>query len=363
MNFKARNFAVIAIATSLVLVGCSKKEEAVAPQDKPVVAGNIWPLTQLPGPDGAANQPVIVMKIENDPSVRPQSGLAAADMVVEELVEGGMTRFATFFQSNIPDEAGPVRSARHVDASIASPVADYFVASGASGVTLAYLDQNMPINIVRVFEGGLGMHRTNYHPAPHNLFEYPMDIVGSNAAAESPATGWFVQPTTALTPATVTGDPVKSIALEFSKGNKPNWTWDATKNVWVRDDGSKPHMDKSGVQLSATNVVVLRITTVDAGYKDPAGGYVPRTVLEGTGEGYVLAGNKMTAVTWSKPDVKSPVTLTDKAGAVVGTLPGVTWVELIPTEGNATFVAGAAAATSTSPSASSSASPSPSKSK
>lgn len=365
MNFKAQKFAVIAVATSLALVGCSKKEEAVAPQDQPVVAGNIWPLTQLPGPEGASAQPIVLMKIENDPSVRPQSGLAAADMVVEELVEGGMTRFATFFQSNIPDEAGPVRSARHVDASIASPVADYFVASGASGVTLAYLDQNMPINIVRVFEGGLGMHRTNYHPAPHNLFQYPMDIVGSNAAAASDTPGWFVQPATAVTAATATGDPVKKIALEFSKGNKPNWTWDATKSVWLRDDGSKAHMDKSGVQLSAVNVVVLRVTTVDAGYKDPAGGYVPRTVLEGTGEGFVIAGNMKIAVTWSKPDVKSPVTLTDKTGNVVGMLPGVTWVELIPTEGNATFEAGASAAASTAPSSSSSASPSasPSKSK
>lgn len=358
MNFKARKFAVIAIATSLALVGCSKEEVAVAPQDQPVVAGNVWPLTQLPGPEGAISQPVIMMKIENDPSVRPQSGLAAADLVVEELVEGGMTRFATFFQSNIPEEAGPVRSARHVDASIASPVADYFVASGAAGVTIAYLDQNMPINIVRIYEGGIGFHRTNYHPAPHNLFQYPLDIIGSNAAAESPASGWFVQPTTALTTATVTGDPISKIALEFSKGNKPNWTWDEAKGVWVRDDGSKAHMDKSGVQLSATNVVVMKITTVDAGYKDPAGGYVPRTVLEGTGEGYVLAGNKMTAITWSKPDVKSPVTMTDKAGAIVGTLPGNTWVELIPVEGSATFTPGkAAAAASISPSAS------PSKSK
>lgn len=361
MNFKAHKFAVIAVATSMVLVACGNDaEEVVAPQDQPVAAGNIWPLTQMPGPEGAAAQPVIMMKIENDPSVRPQSGLAEADLVVEELVEGGMTRFATFYQSNVPEEAGPVRSARHVDASIASPVADYFVASGAAGVTIAYMDQNMPINIVRIYEGGIGFHRTNYHPAPHNLFQYPLDIIASNAAAESVATGWFVQPTTALTAATATGEPTAKIALEFSKGNKPNWTWDEAKSVWVRDDGSKAHMDKSGVQLSATNVVVMKITTVDAGYKDPAGGYVPRTVLEGTGEGYVLAGNKMTAITWSKPDVKSPVTMTDKAGAIIGTLPGNTWVELIPVdEGSVTFTAGKAAGTS--PSATPSASPSKSK--
>lgn len=356
MNFKAHKLAALAIAASLVLSACGKDEEVVAPQDKPVSESTVWPLTQLPGPEDAASQPVLAVKIENDPSVRPQHGLDAADLVVEELVEGGMTRFVSFFQSTIPDEMGPIRSARHVDASIVSPIADYFVVSGASGVTLAYLDQNMPINIVRVYEGGVGMHRTNYHPAPHNLYLYPMDVIGSNAAAASDAISWFERPTTAVTAATATGDPVSEVRLEFAKGNKPGWAWDAAKGAWLRDDGSKAHMAISGDQISAKNLVVLRVTTVDAGYKDPAGGYVPRTVLEGTGEGFVMAGDKKIAVTWSKIDVKSPITLTDSSGALVGMIPGNTWVELIPTEGSVTFTAGTSSATNTSPSASPSAS-------
>lgn len=352
MNKNTRKFAVLALATSLFLAACGGgDEEAVAPQDKPVSENTKWPLTQLPGPEDAASQPVLAIKVENDPSIRPQYGLDAADIVVEELVEGGLTRFVAFFQSNVPDEVGPIRSARHVDASIVSPLADYFVMSGASGVTFAYIDQNMPINIMRVLEGGPGMHRTNYHPAPHNVFVYPMDVISGIQTAASPTGGLFVYPAqeaapaasgspapaSTVNPALANGKDVTNILLEFSKGNKPGWTWDTASGTWLRDDGSKPHMAISGKQIFAKNVVVMRVPTVDAGYKDPAGGYVPRTVLEGTGPGFAMLGNKKIDVTWSKPDVKSPITLTDSTGKVVGLLPGNTWVELIPEEGNVTF--------------------------
>lgn len=372
MTFKTQKIVVLALAGALALAACGKGEEVVAPQDKPTSEATLWPLTQLPGPDDAATQPVLAIKVENDPSVRPQYGIDGADLVVEELVEGGMTRFVSFFQSTIPDEIGPIRSARHVDASIVSPLADYFVFSGASGVTRNYFDANISADIVRVNEGGDGMHRTKYHPAPHNVYLYPMEVVSSNKAKASETTGLFVRPvvatpaaSTSETPAAsgspvptsttsviTSGEPVSSVRLQFAKGNKPGWTWDAAKGVWLRDDGSKPHMAISGSQISAANLVVLRVTTVDAGYRDPAGGYVPRTVLEGTGAGFAVVGDKKIAITWSKPDVKSPITLTDASGAVVGLLPGITWVELIPAEGDVTFPAAASATPSASPSAS-----------
>lgn len=361
MNYKVQKLAVVAIASALALTACGKKNDAVAPQDQPTSVATLWPLTQLPGPDDAASQPVLAIKIENDPSVRPQYGIDSADLVVEELVEGGMTRFISFFQSVLPSEIGPIRSARHVDASVVDPVADYFIFSGASGVTRSYLDQNMNAEIVRVNEGGTGMHRTKYHPAPHNVYLFPMDVIGSNKAKVSETSGLFVRPTStaSATPSAsassvlTSGETVGSVRLQFSKGGKPGWTWDATQSLWLRDDGTAPHKAISGKQIYASNLVVLRITTVDAGYKDPAGGYVPRSVLEGTGAGFVVAGDKKIPVTWSKKDVHSQITLTDSSGAVVGLLPGNTWVELIPAEGDVTFAASAAAASpSASPSAS-----------
>ena len=56
--------------------------------------------------------PRLVVKIDNYPAARPQTGLNDADIVFEEPVEGGITRFAAVFQCQSPPLIGPIRSAR-----------------------------------------------------------------------------------------------------------------------------------------------------------------------------------------------------------------------------------------------------------
>jgi hypothetical protein len=50
--------------------------------------------------------------MDNTVSSRPQVGLSKADMVVEELVEGGLTRLAVFYYSHLAGIVGPIRSMR-----------------------------------------------------------------------------------------------------------------------------------------------------------------------------------------------------------------------------------------------------------
>ena len=59
----------------------------------------------------------MVAKIDNS-GKEPQAGLSKADLVVEELVEGGYTRLAAFFYSELPINAGPMRSMRFSDVGI-----------------------------------------------------------------------------------------------------------------------------------------------------------------------------------------------------------------------------------------------------
>jgi hypothetical protein len=230
-----------------------------------------------------------------------------------------------------------------------STFADYFVFSGAARPTLSYFSKTIPSSVVISTEGAPGMHRTNYHSMPHNLFMYPQDLIDSNKAEVSKTDGFFVKPKT-VTP--LAGTAITKVAVEFSKATKPNWTWDAATKLWLRDDGKKPHMAISGKQLSATSLVVLRITETDAGYKGSTGGYVPRSVVTGTGKGYLIIGDIMTEITWSKADDVSQMSLTDAAGNVVHPAPGITWVELITTSGYASFTPATAPAASPSPSAS-----------
>ena len=66
------------------------------------------PLTGLPQPHPSQlHAPAVVVKIDNVDAARPQTGVNQADVVYEELVEGGLTRLAAVFQSQYPAVVGP----------------------------------------------------------------------------------------------------------------------------------------------------------------------------------------------------------------------------------------------------------------
>lgn len=358
---RKNTFAVVAISLAIVLTGCSKgsnnadKSPGVsASPTKPALP--IWPMTGIASKSASKTKPVLVIKVENDPGVRPQSGLDSADIVFEELVEGGITRFCTIFQSKLPTEIGPIRSVRHVDAAIAAPVSDYFVFSGGARPTLRYLRANLPNGVKILTEGAPGMHRTNYHSAPHNLFLDPQKLVAKSSHSNSSTDGIFLRPTNSnwsMPTITATPKPTQSVNASqspmpavaiytpasgaravFSNAETPNWMWSAKRHEWLRFEGAQPHTGKDGRQLGFTNLVALQVQTVDAGYRDPAGNFVPRTVFAGTGKGTVLMNGKAIAVTWSKAELTSQVTLKDVTGSTISLNPGRTWVELIPDTGS-----------------------------
>ena len=111
------------------------------PDSQPVEGGTelaaLWPLTGEPVKGKTPNHPVLVTKIDNTRSSSPQVGLEKADLVTEELVEGGMTRLAVFFYRHLPKVAGPVRSMRASDIGIVKPAHGVIVASGGAGPTIA----------------------------------------------------------------------------------------------------------------------------------------------------------------------------------------------------------------------------------
>ena len=177
---RARSSAAALLATSLVLLaGCGKDDGSDDPSGSGPEAQNVaagaeikatWPLTGLPvtGDDEAAQEhPVMVLKMDNTYASAPQVGLGSADMVVEELVEGGMTRLAAFYYSELPGDVGPARSMRASDIGIVSPVKGAMVTSGAAQVTINRIDD---AGIPYFTEGDKGFYRDSSRSAPYNLF-------------------------------------------------------------------------------------------------------------------------------------------------------------------------------------------------
>ncbi len=88
---------VAVTAAALTLTACSSSDgkEPTKPDASKGTAKKlveISPLTGLPMPNGRPANPVFVVKIENTDGGAPQYGLNKADMVMEELVEGGLTQ-------------------------------------------------------------------------------------------------------------------------------------------------------------------------------------------------------------------------------------------------------------------------------
>jgi len=123
----------------MVAAACSsgggKKTTAgsTAPATTTTTVPPVFPLTGLPaGADPKQARPALVVKIENVPEARPQSGLIEADVVYEEIVEAGLSRFIVVYQSKDADPVGPVRSIRPSDPTIVKPLNPLFAYSGGT---------------------------------------------------------------------------------------------------------------------------------------------------------------------------------------------------------------------------------------
>ncbi|WP_193612066.1 DUF3048 domain-containing protein [Nocardioides lijunqiniae] len=331
-----RMLAGIVLTGSLLLAGCGGDDEGgkkseepeAAPSSAPEVPAT-WPLTGLQAPDGTKvekQHPVMVLKMDNTASSAPQVGLGKADLVVEELVEGGVTRLAAFYYSKIPGEAGPVRSMRASDIGIVAPVDGAMVTSGAAGVTI---DRIKGAGIDFFQEGAKGFYRDSGRSAPYNLFT---DMGKTATLAKTKPTrpdDYLPWGTAADLPK---GQKATSIAASFSGGHTTNWVYRGkgyvNENTFAAD----------GDEFPADSVLVLRVKVGDAGYTDPAGNPVPETKFEGKGAALLFHDGRLVRGTWAKKNLKAPLQLTTKAGKL--TVPaGKTWIELVPegNGGNVTF--------------------------
>ncbi|MGY1680642.1 DUF3048 domain-containing protein [Geodermatophilus sp. SYSU D01176] len=294
-----------------------------------------WPLTGVPA-DAIGDRPALAVKIENSVDARPQTGLGAADVVWEQVVEGGITRFVAVYHSDLPPEIGPVRSIRPMDAAIAAPLGGLLAFSG--GVpTYVTAAQDAGLQALSQDSGADGFHRTSTRAAPHNVYAVPQTLVDQADAAHRASPGaQFDHSAAGERPTAVAGGrPVATLELTLSGVSHPRWTWNAADGRWLRSEGGTPAVEADGRRIGATNVVVLRVDVVATEARDPAGNPVPETILTGTGRALVASGGHTVEATWSKPGAGDRMTLTTADGAAVTLAPGATWVELVPDSGGA----------------------------
>jgi hypothetical protein len=275
-------------------------------------------------PIEAAARPALSAKIDNQFDARPQWGLERTDIVFEELVEGGLTRYVAVWHSDVPDRIGPVRSIRPMDPDIASPLGGIIAYSGGQQRFVSMMQKTDMHNAIHGGKDDRFMYRTDARRAPHNVILRADDIVDHYDELNAPSAQFRYSPAGW---APLFGRTSPGVDVRFSPASHRSWRWSSEHKTYLRSQSGEPDRVDNGKRITAKNVVVLEVG-IDWRY-----GYIPKTVMVDSGIGWVSTGGSAMRVTWSKKDRDSRIVLRNEAGSEVRLAPGNTWVELVPKDG------------------------------
>jgi hypothetical protein len=296
----------------------------------------VWPLTGLSAIDAPAEdlaRIAIAIKIDNNIHARPQRSLEFADIVFEEFLgRAGATRLLAVFQSTYPEDAGSVRSLRPMDPNI---FGSFYGALAFSGMAAGPLRDARATDQVLLAQD-LGNCKAGFFQAPHKVRPYATYVklneiaactVGTNVEP-APQQFDYAYPVGSAT-AIVSGTPVSSVYLEFTHCcAHPNWKWDAASGVWQRYEYDTPFVSESGIQITTTNILILRMDVRFKYSVDPES-----LMIVDHYTGYIATGGKYVEIRWSKASQRDGYHLETLDGGPVYLAPGTTWVELLPQKG------------------------------
>ncbi len=280
-------------------------------------------------------RPVAVM-MDNAPGAFPHTGLDHADIVIEALVEGGITRFFAVFHSQEAPRIEPVRSARtpflywalEYDA-LYGHVGSSDTPGDANAASQMYEWDIADLDMAGMAPGAYS--RDPDRPAPHN-------VVTSTGALRLAAEGlgydhapeiepWRYRNTSTLAGGLVV--PSVEVRLSGWSGTEIRWDWDAASGRYLRWQDGERHVDAgTNKQLAFANVVIIFAPA----YVADEGGHVLMDTL-GQGDAVIFSGGQAIRGTWRKATREARTRFYGPDGVQVGFAPGPTWIEVVDSSG------------------------------
>ena len=333
MNLKAMFFKkfmmglLSALSIGVVLLAVANPDNPILSKLPFINSVPINSISGLPGGDG----PVLVVKIDDTRQAHPQIGLEDADIVYIEQVEGGLTRLAAIFSSQIPTHIGPVRSARISDIELLEQYGRVaFAYSGAQKKMRPVIDA---ANLEDL--GAQNHSSTIYTTDPNRIQPYAMvlraDLLMQYvkekkiAIESSQSMGWTF------------GDaPSGGVTIESAHISWPASSYDAhwsdSEERWLLDHSYEPDIADSGKRLGPTTLVIQLVSITDSIYKDKVGGVTPFSATIGEGRGYILRDGKAFEVQWLRTDGASGTSWRTLDGEDISFAKGQIWVALTDKE-------------------------------
>lgn len=301
--------------------------------------------------DGQRFVAVMVNNISNNAAndARPQWGLSEAEVLVESKVEGGITRFMALYPNveNLPEQIGPVRSARHQFFQLILPWQALYVHIGESTVQSEYRTNyeygDLDINLDRYsfprdqarLATGVGSEHTAYTNS-----ELLTEIIEKNDIDTEREYGstLFNFRNYNLEPRTLEGHSAVSIDVVHSSTYRTYFEYDASSGKYLMSQYSartgqiSPSVDANNNEQLAFDNVILVLADIETHPNYVGNSYDIQDVdYSSGGVGYYFYGGRVESIRWQKPTPQSVMTFTDGAGheIPVEINPGKTYLGIV----------------------------------
>ena len=273
------------------------------------------------------NRPALAVKIDNVGSALPQAGINQADIVWEEVVEGGFTRLAAVFHSEAPTVVGPIRSMRTSDIDILEQLNSPLLAnSGGNRITVRLVAESELINIgAATFAGAY--YRDTSRSRPANVFANTLNLWAVGDSEEALAIGSAGRPIP-LWNYREADDPLhpdavaaSGVDIDFSTTDV-SYEWNGSG--WARSQDGSPHRDTAGVQVAPVNLI---IPFTDYGISE-ADENSPHAITVGSNPAWIFMNGTVIKGSWRRDRPADPVKFVDGNDQLVALEPGRTWIAL-----------------------------------
>lgn len=283
-----------------------------------------------PKDSDVAGRPAVAIKVENAQVAYPLAGLEDAELVYEELVEGGVTRFLAIYHCTDSDKIGPIRSARAVDPGIMIPVTKILAYSGQNAPVLDALQK---AGIVRIDESNAKGAMTRVPreglDAEHTLYADSAEVreLASDKFGETP-------PDEVFKFGDVEGDTkrAKTVEITFSDLTQIRYVFAGDGYERFQPTEQPFELEGSG-QLSVENVLIEEHEVINSKIKDVNGN--PSTEIAdqtGSGSATLFRDGQAISGTWKRASRNDLVRFETKSGDEMVFAPGSVWIHLLPND-------------------------------
>lgn len=352
--------SILMVLTMLLTFGACKRENEYEQTGEITTQAPEESTTEAPGftektnpltgkndlSDSAIGARPIAIMVENSPAARPQWGITTPDIVLEGVVEGGITRMMWIYADaeDIPDKVGPVRSARHDYVEIAKGMNAIFVHWGGSnenGFTLAYPTiKNLGVNnIDGMAYSGTYFFRdtTRSTSSEHRGCTSGTKLISAISklgySTKQTVDSWVpfeVSPEGASNvwgDTSVTGD-CSQITVTFSSGYVHTFKYNAETKKYTNYLNNKVMTDgNNGKEMAVENVIVMYtpVSTLNTGK-----GHKEWNLELTKGEGFYVSNGVGQKISWSKGSKTGALKFYGVNGQELKVNSGQTWIGVVP---------------------------------